>query len=593
MARGWLRNQQKTDGSFGSAAEKVRASWWAIAALERSSSPEDAAAVRRAERFLLSVQRMDALKAAAAASPKEKDLRQAMEFLKKNSAHGSEPPRDAAAGAGLEIFSGGPFEPREARKAIEEGFGRPGPGLSATLGLPRIGGRLQDAHLTARVLASYRHSKLVVAGGGEVHWPQALLGEVRGHWNSAEGAFSESPAGPSSSMAASPPALEATAAALLALDALIPWTAVEPGDLAAAEKAEPVRYADLRTDCAECHQRLQPGLILQWERSKHARAGVGCDACHGKNHSQVFRENGKVSARVCGTCHASELEEFRTSRHAKAEETLLASPLFAATPPAARANCIGCHRTGERHADGSRGSCNFCHAGHEFQAAAAREPEACTGCHTGLDYPQDLAYRTSKHGTLYQTTRNATLAPTCASCHHPGGGHGDDFGITLGGSGSGGILAGEKPPIEMREIAAQDFGRRRAAMVAVCTGCHSSRFSEESLRQADEIKAEGNRVLAEAVEIINGLQTGRYFGRAPSAPPLVGPGQVRADPSTPGATVLNLFHDLWRFHYAWTWKGAYHSSPSVANLQSGPSLAHRLEEIRAEAARLRAERKKR
>jgi len=585
-ARSWLRRQQKPDGSFGAASARVQASWWAIAALERSDSPEDGAAVRRSERFLLGVQRRDALNTAAVVPPKEKDLRQAMEFLKKNTAQGSESLGDAAArGAGLEIFSGGRFDSREARKTIEEGFGKPGFGLCAALGLPRIGGRLQDAHLAARVLGSYRLAKIVVAGAGEIHWPQSLFGEVSGHWNAAEGAFSDAPAGP--------PALEATAAALLALDALAPWTAVGPGELAAAERAEPVRYADLRTDCVECHQRLQPGLILQWERSKHAREGVGCDACHGKNHSQVFRENGRVSAKICGGCHSAQLQEFRNSRHARAEETLLASALFAATPPAARSSCVSCHRTGERHADGSRGSCNFCHAGHEFQAAAAREPEACTGCHTGLDYPQDLAYRTSKHGALYRLTRNSALAPTCASCHHPGGGHGDDFGITIGGSGSGGILAGEKPPIEMREIAPQDFERRRAAMVGVCTGCHSSRFSEESLRKADEIKAEGNRVLAEAVEIVSGLHAGRFFGRAASSPAILGPGQVRADPSTPGAAVLNLFHDLWRFHYAWTWKGAYHSSPSVANVQSGPSLTHRLDEIRAEAARLRAERKKR
>ncbi|MBI1923279.1 hypothetical protein HYR99_03410 [Candidatus Poribacteria bacterium] len=91
-------------------------------------------------------------------------------------------------------------------------------------------------------------------------------------------------------------------------------------------------YANLSGDCAECHRRLQPNLVYQWEFSHHAGTGVGCDACHGRNHSQIFRENGAVSAGVCGKCHPTRGEAFANSRHAAAFEALTNSALFAPSP---------------------------------------------------------------------------------------------------------------------------------------------------------------------------------------------------------------------------------------------------------------------
>ena len=183
----------------------------------------------------------------------------------------------------------------------------------------------------------------------------------------------------------------------------------------------PLPDAMIGGDCVGCHRQFQPHTVSQWEMSRHAEVDVGCDKCHGRNHSLMFREKGRVSPRVCATCHPDEGAAFADSRHARAEKTLVTSALFAATPEAFRAPCFGCHRIGETHRDGSKGGCNSCHSGHTFSAADAREPEACTGCHTGEDYPQDIAYWTSKHGALYRQTRNPEIAPTCSTCHHPEG----------------------------------------------------------------------------------------------------------------------------------------------------------------------------
>ena len=62
--------------------------------------------------------------------------------------------------------------------------------------------------------------------------------------------------------------------------------------------------------------------------------------------------------------------------------------------------------------------------------------------------------------------------------------------------------------------------------------------------------------------------------------------QVRISREIRGAELLNRFYDMWRYNYNWTWKGAYHSSPSVANLKSRPGLQDDLDWIRHHAAKL-------
>jgi len=581
--RNFLCRAQRPDGSL---AGQETATWLLLAALQGSGDPAHRAALRRARRFI-------GMKRARLRIPEAGDegLRQALRFLESvqpaiPAGQVESSPRD------LELYAlaGGAFEVREAYRLIQSRLDPAGPGIGGAVRYPFRGGILQEIHMAARVLSSYRSPRLAGGDGKMIFWPDVLLRQVRGLWDSSSGGWREAPG--------SPPGVIPTACALLALDALAPWTLVSEISLARAEREEPSGYARLRTNCAECHRRLNPGLLHQWEKSKHREARVDCHDCHGKNHSQMFREKGRVSAKTCGRCHEEQASEFAGSRHAAAEETLLQSALFAATPPAARESCFGCHRIGSTHADGSRGSCNFCHDGHQFSARAAREPEACTGCHTGEDYPQDIAYQTSKHGALYSISRDPMIAPTCATCHHPGGYHGDDFGITIGGSGSGGILAGTTPPIEMREISQGEFLDNRSAMVSVCATCHSSRFSQEHLHRADLIKREGNEFLAEAAEILRelhreGLVGLPRAGDGPGPEPVLGGRQVRIDPSGPGGEILNLFYDMWRFRYARSWKGAYHSSPSMANLQSRKGLARDLESLRALAGELRKERKAR
>jgi hypothetical protein len=87
--------------------------------------------------------------------------------------------------------------------------------------------------------------------------------------------------------------------------------------------------------CADCHfansGKPNPGHLFEWDMSPHARANVGCDACHGGNpktvesflaHQAIVRGHGPDSPvnrnnlpRTCGRCHVGPVSEFQTSKH--------------------------------------------------------------------------------------------------------------------------------------------------------------------------------------------------------------------------------------------------------------------------------------
>jgi hypothetical protein len=92
---------------------------------------------------------------------------------------------------------------------------------------------------------------------------------------------------------------------------------------------------DVPSRCADCHL-SRPDMpnarhVSDWDQSTHARAGVGCDACHRGNpnthepflaHQGVLRSSNPASpvARgnlpaTCGTCHQGPYAAFQRSHH--------------------------------------------------------------------------------------------------------------------------------------------------------------------------------------------------------------------------------------------------------------------------------------
>jgi len=221
------------------------------------------------------------------------------------------------------------------------------------------------------------------------------------------------------------------------------------------------------TTCLSCHEKISPGIVGQWRRSKHSKVEVSCIDCHEaeKTEPDAFKHHGKiiaiiVSPKDCSNCHEKEYMEQKGSHHAKAGQILgsldnLLGEVIGGEA-AVNAGCRQCHGSivkvdsngrptadtwpntgmGRINPDGSKGSCSACHARHEFSLKQARQPEACGKCHLGPDHPQIEVWNESKHGILYHANReNMNLdskkwragkeyftGPTCASCHMGAGG---------------------------------------------------------------------------------------------------------------------------------------------------------------------------
>ncbi|KKT90862.1 MAG: hypothetical protein UW91_C0044G0001, partial [Parcubacteria group bacterium GW2011_GWF2_45_11] len=47
----------------------------------------------------------------------------------------------------------------------------------------------------------------------------------------------------------------------------------------AADKVEPL-VTDENKTCVQCHRTQSAALVMEWERSRHGAAGIGCVDCH-------------------------------------------------------------------------------------------------------------------------------------------------------------------------------------------------------------------------------------------------------------------------------------------------------------------------
>ncbi len=232
--------------------------------------------------------------------------------------------------------------------------------------------------------------------------------------------------------------------------------------------------------CISCHDTVTPGIVKQWQESKHSKVGVKCYVCHmakeddpaGFDHNG-YRVTALVTPRYCQSCHPKQVKEFRESLHSAAGLFSLSSYAISEgervtednitvgknrnyktnfSRETAEAGCLHCHGTvikvgkdgklinwpnngmGRFNPDGSVGTCTACHTRHAFSVAEARKPEACGQCHLGPDHPQAEIYEESKHGAIFaakgehwnwdvppgQWGPEDIEAPTCATCHMSG-----------------------------------------------------------------------------------------------------------------------------------------------------------------------------
>jgi hypothetical protein len=385
-------------------------------------------------------------------------------------------------------------------------------------------------------------------------------------------------------------------------------------------------------DCVECHSKVTPGIVTDWQLSKHSVNEVVCSDCHGTGHISA-NDVDKVSLptpEVCGTCHEQQVSQYSKGKHAIGWASMKAMPTFHMQPMAlteGMKGCGSCHKIGVKSeeeikqlkADGQQygvASCDACHTRHLFSLEEARQPQACQTCHMGFDHPQWEMYSGSKHGVRYLLKQNGTLpettsAPTCQTCHMQEGNHEvrtawgflavrlpmpDDEQWTkdrvtilqalgvLDPSGNPTSLLDVVKAADVARLTQEDWDKERNKMLETCNTCHSGNFAKLELEKGDKMIKEADRLMAEAITIVANLYKDGIIPKPDS--------YAYAFP------MLLTFHDaptvieqklfvMFLEHRMRTFQGTFHANPDYALWYGWSEMQRSLGEIRELAEQMR------
>jgi len=349
-------------------------------------------------------------------------------------------------------------------------------------------------------------------------------------------------------------------------------------------------------DCLSCHQ--QDSANRQLQSSSHA-GKLGCGDCHGVDHDAIDQGDSYVSVDVCGRCHALQLKEHRKSRHGMGLHAGWGCTRNTAGRD--KQDCGFCHQQGDSQPISTvqcarflkqssemrqigcnrchmvENSCASCHGNHLTAAKIVQDPLVCAKCHMGPDHPQWEAWKTSQHGTLYQSV-GASDAPTCQTCHMPQGTHNVSGGLTAPPSG--------KP------YAKEKAEKQRAMMIDLCKNCHAAGFAARDLKNADVVRLQTLGLVEEARKIIRDLDDLGLLDPQPKG--RVEHPQRGSELVLDGAMLYedishieSLFFRLNKYAAAKTFKGAYHQNPDYTHWYGNAEVKLLLNDIKGEASRLR------
>jgi hypothetical protein len=388
----------------------------------------------------------------------------------------------------------------------------------------------------------------------------------------------------------------------------------------------------LAAQCVECHKKTNPSIVADWTLSKHSQNGIGCDTCHGSEHSSAADvAKAKIpTPDTCKLCHPNQVAQFLGGKHALAWASMKAMPTFHAQPVAmteGMKGCGACHKIGikteaemkDLRKQGSgfgMASCDACHTRHTFSVTEARQPQACQTCHMGFDHSQWEMYSASKHGVRYLLKQSKVLhqdsaAPSCQNCHMQGGDHNVDT--------AWGFLAVRLPMPEDKQWAADrasilkalgvldpdgkptkrldvvkaakvakldqaSWQQQRDKMVKACNQCHSLNFAREQLQKGDDMIREADRLMAQAIEIVAGLYKDGVLVKqenyADAYPDLL----TFHDAPTP---IENKLFVMFLEHRMRAFQGTFHANPDYALWYGWSEMRRDLTEIKAMASELR------
>ncbi len=397
------------------------------------------------------------------------------------------------------------------------------------------------------------------------------------------------------------------------------------------------QQAAAAVDCLVCHKSRTPGIVSDWQMSKHAQNDVTCATCHGDRHSKTtdFANAEMPTPSICGQCHEERVAQFSRGKHAAAWAAQNAMPATHFQPMAlisGMKGCGGCHKIGLKSdedmkalkADGAGygvASCDACHTRHTFSLDEARQPQACQTCHMGFDHPQWEMYSSSKHGVRHLLKQNKTLpetamAPRCQDCHMPDGNHevrtawgflavrlpmpedkqwASDRAVILQALGV--LDPTGKPTARLEVVKAADVARltqeawqvERDKMVKVCSKCHSSAFALTELSKGDDMIRQADREMAQAITIVADLYKDGIIPK-PASYSHAFPDLLTF--SNTATVVEQKLFVMFLEHRMRAFQGSFHMNPDYAFWYGWNEMTHDLAEIRELAESMRAKKGK-
>lgn len=390
-------------------------------------------------------------------------------------------------------------------------------------------------------------------------------------------------------------------------------------------------------DCIDCHRKVTPKIVSDWELSKHKENQIGCDNCHGTSHSKMddFSKAETPTPETCKVCHETQVTQYQKGKHSIAWAAMKAMPSAHMQPMAmmeGQKGCGGCHKIGDKGKDeiqklksqGSvfgHASCDACHTRHTFSKKEAQQPQACQTCHMGFDHPQWEMYSGSKHGVRYLLKQNGTLpentaAPTCQTCHMSAGNHevrtawgflavrlpmpedkqwtNDRVKIlqalgVLDPKGNPTKLVDVVKAADVARLTQESWQTERDKMIKVCSNCHSENFAKGELAKGDDMIRNADRLMAEAISIVEGLYKDKIL-KKPASYAYDFP-QLLTFHDAPTVIEQKLFV-MFLEHRMRTFQGTFHANPDYAMWYGWSEMQRDLSEIKELAEDMRYKAKK-
>ncbi len=384
--------------------------------------------------------------------------------------------------------------------------------------------------------------------------------------------------------------------------------------------------------CEKCHAKLNPGIVKDFNRSKMS-GEITCKACHGEGHTNAKdAHKAKLpTISTCKECHPEKAEQYMSGKHALGLLAITAFPGFAHKQPkafiAGQKGCNGCHNLGitdesVRKNNKSRKyykygmDCQNCHTRHAFSRLEAMQPEACNSCHTGFDHAQWEMWLHSKHGTAYNTDRQAHRGPTCQDCHMSDGNHRvmtswgflalrlpekdkEWMGYRVTILKALGVLdKNGKPTPRLDLVKAANLARldkeswekERAKMEKICQKCHSANFAGENLKNADLMIKAADKIFARAINLVADLYKDGIIKKETNKetfpyPDLLNFYEVNTH-------IEELLYEMFMDFRMKTYQAAFHMMPDYTTWYGYAKMKETLVEMKDIAARMRLDAKK-